>query len=127
MLLLKIAISSFFFFFFFHFGHLLATINHTIISLIPKVKIPSDVTQYRPISLYNTLYKIVSEVLVNKLKPFLSKCIYKSQSAFISGKQILDNVMIAHEYMHYLYGKRKRKQEFITLKLDMSKAYDRVK
>ncbi|XP_071923061.1 uncharacterized protein [Coffea arabica] len=75
----------------------LDAINETIITLIPKVGSPISVSQYRPISLYNVVYRIISKVLVNRLKSFLKHCISSNQSAFIPDRQIIDNIVVAHE------------------------------
>ena len=111
---------------FFHTGHLIKSANHTSISLIPKVMIPTSLKLYRPISLCTTVYKIIAKILANRLKPVLHSCISKNESAFIPGRQILDNIMISHEFLHYLKNKRLGKEGFMAVKLDMSKAYDRV-
>ena len=58
---------------FLHSGHMLKTVNHTIISLIPKVENPIQVKQFRPISLGNVIYKIISKILTNRLKIDLEK------------------------------------------------------
>lgn len=68
---------------FFHYGFLLKSINETIISLIPKVLAPANLTQFRLISLCNILYKVSSMLLVNRLKPILDMCISDNQSALI--------------------------------------------
>ncbi|XP_027126082.2 uncharacterized protein [Coffea arabica] len=60
------------------------------------------------------------------MKQVLGKCISNTQSAFIPDRQILDNVILGHEYMHYLKNKRQGKESFMAIKLDMAKAYDRV-
>ena len=56
----------------------------------------------------------------------MSKLISANQSAFIKGRLISDNIMVAHECMHYLKNKRNSETYEFALKLDMSKAYDRV-
>ena len=56
-------------------GTILKSINHTFLTLIPKVKNPEIVAQFRPISLCNVIYKILSKVIVNRLKPFLNSII----------------------------------------------------
>lgn len=105
---------------------MLKALNETIITLIPKVDAPLNLTQYRPISLCNVLYRILAKVLANRLKQVTSTCISPAQSAFVPGRQILDSVIIAHELIHALKNKRKGKNGFLILKLDMSTAFDRV-
>ncbi|KAL9660376.1 hypothetical protein QQ045_025189 [Rhodiola kirilowii] len=70
--------------------------------------------------------KIITKVLANRLKEILPNIISHSQSAFIGGRLITDNILIAHEVSHYIKGARKQKTGFISVKLDMSKAYDRI-
>lgn len=105
---------------------MLKAINHTLVSLIPKIDNPTEVKHFRPISLGNVIYKIISKILVNRLKAVLDICISKNQAAFVPGRQILDNVVLLHEILHFLKNKRQGSQGFMALKLDMSKAYDRV-
>lgn len=81
---------------------------------------------YRPISLCNVIYKIISKVLAERLKVYLHKCINESQSGFMSRRQILDNVVVAHECTYFINSHRKWKKGFMALKLDMAKACDRV-
>jgi hypothetical protein len=100
--------------------------NDTIISLISKVEKPQKVTDLRPISLCNVVYKVVSKVLANRLRAILPEIITPNQSAFVSGRLILDNILIAYEITHYLVNKREGNMGYAAIKLDMSKAYDRV-
>ncbi|KAA3465211.1 reverse transcriptase [Gossypium australe] len=101
-------------------------INKTNIVLIPKIAKPSDITQYRPISLCNVIYKLLAKVLANRLCLVMNKCIDLPQSAFVPERLISDNVLLAYELLHILKHKRVGKKGFMAVKLDMSKAYDRV-
>ena len=69
-------------------GSILRSINHTFISLILKVKNPEKVADFRPISLCNVIYKIVSKVITNRLKPWLNSLISETQNAFTAGRLI---------------------------------------
>jgi hypothetical protein len=100
--------------------------NDATVVLIPKVKDPQRLKDLRPISLCNMLYKIISNVLANRLKVFLHDIISPNQSAFVPGRLITDNVLVANEMTHYLQNKRRGEEGCCALKLDMSKAYDRV-
>ena len=101
-------------------------ISKTCISLIPKCKHPKVITEFRPINCYNVLYKIMSKVMANKLKPFLGDIISFNQSAFIWKRSITDSASIAFEFFHSMKRKVSSSKGCFALKLDMSKAYDRV-
>jgi hypothetical protein len=107
-------------------GRLPDELNNTNIVLIPKVDNPTSMKDLRPISLCNVIYKILSKVLANRLKPLLNRYISFEQSAFVSDRSILDNVMVAMETIHHMKCKVKGKVGEVALKIDISKAYDRV-
>lgn len=110
----------------FNSGYLDGEINSTYIALIPKTKNPTSVTEFHLISLCNVIYKIVSKTLVNRLKVILPQIISSNQSAFIPGRLISDNVLAAYETLHSMHTRLWGKEGFMALKLNMSKAYDRV-
>ena len=90
------------------------------------MKNPILVFEYRPISLCNVLYKVFSKVLANRLKKFMLELITEHQSAFAKNKLISNNVLVAFETLHCMKNHNSRKTGFMVVKLDMSKAYDKV-
>ena len=100
--------------------------HETHIVLIPKVKSPTKVSEYRPISLFYVVYKLASKVLANRLKTLLPSLITENQSAFLSERLIIDNVLVAFEIMNTISQRRSGKMGSMALKLDTSKAFDRV-
>ena len=107
-------------------GPMPADWNDTCIVLIPKVNNPESMKDLRPISLCNVVYKIVSKVMANRLKQILPDIISPNQSAFVPGRLITDNILLAYECTHFMKTKRRGKEGYAAIKLDMSKAYDRV-
>lgn len=101
-------------------------LNLTEIILIPKTSNPTNLANLKPISLCTIIYKIIAKTIANRLQEFIGTCIDNAQNAFIPGRLISDNVLIAYEILHTLRQKRTGKKGFMAIKLDMSKAYDRV-
>ncbi|XP_030478273.1 uncharacterized protein LOC115695341 [Cannabis sativa] len=101
-------------------------INETLICLISKVKQPTKMSEFRPISLCNVVYKVVSKCLANRMKTSMNSTILANQSAFIGGRIIQDNVILGFESLHCTRKGRFGNGSKMALKLDMSKAYDRV-
>lgn len=101
-------------------------LNFTNLVLIPKCENPTDMTELRPIALCNVVYKIIAKVLANRLKRVLPDVVSREQSAFVSGRAITDNVLVDFESLHYMKRKSRGKQVLAALKIDISKAYDRV-
>ena len=107
--------------------YILKELNNTFITLVPKSLNPKKVSEYRPINLCNVAYKIAAKVLANRLKLIIDELITPHQNAFIKGRLITDNIILTHELLHTI--KREKKEgrvRFATLKLDLSKAYDRL-
>ncbi|KAL0799496.1 hypothetical protein Bca101_054671 [Brassica carinata] len=111
---------------FFTSGQLHPQQNETHIRLIPKITGPRAVADYRPIALCTTHYKIIAKILTRRLKPLLPQLISNTQSAFVAGRAITDNVLITHETLHYLRTSEAKKRCSMAVKTDMSKAYDRI-
>ncbi|CAM8986651.1 unnamed protein product [Rhodiola kirilowii] len=107
-------------------GILNPAINETLIVLILKVSKVERVDDLPPISLCKVLMKIITKALANRLKTILPNIISPSQSAFIQGRLITDNILVAHEVSHFIKGRTRQKTGYLSLKLDLSKAYDRV-
>ena len=100
-------------------------LNQTLIALIPKQLGSEIVNQFRPISLCKTVYKIVSKILVKRIRPLLPKLISPMQAAFLQGRRGADNVIIAQDLIYSL-GKRRGKEGFMVVKIDLEKAFDRL-
>ncbi|XP_050211912.1 uncharacterized protein LOC126662068 [Mercurialis annua] len=100
-----------------------AGLNTAFLVLIPKLAGASDVTDFRPISLINGIFKLLSKALSNRLAPLLPLIISENQFGFIKGRSIHDCHMIAFELIHLAH--RRRDQMFL-IKLDFKKAFDSI-
>lgn len=107
-------------------GFLPKEINFTHVALIPKTKTPSKMTELRPISLCNVSYKLISKTLANRLKMILPSIIDETQSDFVPGRLITNNILLSSEVFHFMRHSQAKKRGIMALKLDMSKAYDRI-
>jgi len=96
--------------------------NASFIALVPIVRDPSKLEQYRPISLVGALYKIISKVLAIRMNKVLPALMDECQSAFVKGRGILDSVLMENEVVEDL-----RRNEVMCLKVDFEKAYDSVR
>ena len=106
-------------------GCVLSYLNETLVSLIPKCPNPESLSHYRSISLCNSVYKIVTKILVARIRPLLNRLVSPVQTAFVPGRRGTDNVLIAQELFHAL-DKKKGKMGFMAVKLDLEKAYDQL-
>lgn len=104
---------------------LIDSINDTDVVLIPIIENPNSLRQFRPIALCNVIYKIITKVIANRLKPYMGDLISPTQCSFVSGRHSSDNVIIAQEIVHSMTNKRGKKG-FMAIKVDLEKAYDRL-
>ncbi|RVW16209.1 Transposon TX1 uncharacterized 149 kDa protein [Vitis vinifera] len=98
--------------------------NASFIVLIPKKSLSKRISDFRPISLITSLYKIIAKVLSGRLRGVLHETIHYTQGAFVQGRQILDAVLIANEIVD---ERRRSGEEGVVFKIDFEKAYDHVK
>lgn len=105
-------------------GKMLKALNNTVITLIPKSSHASNVGDYRSIACCNTIYKIISKILCNRLKLVLHDLIYDNQSAFIAGRSIVQTILICQDLVRLYNIKATTKS--CLIKIDLKKAYDSV-
>jgi len=98
-------------------------LNSTFFTLIPKNDKSEDAKGFRPIALCNVIYKIISSLMEKRLKPLLESLMSPEQTGFVEGRQILDGLVVTQEVIHSMKAK---KQKGMMIKLDLSKAYDRI-
>ncbi|XP_011072308.1 uncharacterized protein LOC105157594 [Sesamum indicum] len=109
---------------FFAKGKLLKQVNCTLLAVIPKVHSPITVADFHPISCCNVIYKVIAKLLVQYLSVVLGKLVSPCQAAFIPGRSIGDNIMMAQEL--FTGYNQKRLPPRCALKVDICKAYDTV-
>lgn len=107
---------------FFNSGFLPKTTNSTILSLVPKFTGAAKISEFRPISCLNTIYKVISRLLVRKLKPLLKDLIMPNQTAFVEGRLLVENTVLASELVNGYHRNNGSKK--ITIKVDIAKAFD---
>lgn len=100
--------------------------DRTNIVLLPKISNPKNLVDFRPISLWLVVYKILVKVLANHHQRVTEKCIDGAESAFFLGRLISHNVILVYELLNTFRQKHYGKKRFMVVKLDTSKAYDRV-
>ena len=100
-------------------------LNNTHIVLIPKIQGPKTIGNYKPISLCKSVYKIITKILVAKIRPHLDKLVSPCQTTFIPGRRGVDNAIIVQELIHTI-GRTKGSKGTLAIKIDLEKTYDKI-
>lgn len=100
--------------------------NKTNVVCIPKTDNPQSFKDFRPISLSNVSYKIISKVICQKIKIPLNRLIHPQQSAFLKDRLITNNILLAADLMHHIHSSKSKRNHLAALKIDFSKAFDRL-
>lgn len=95
-------------------------VNSSFLALVPKIKDPQTIEDYRPICLIWCIYKAISKILANRTKDVIGSVTDDSQSAFVQGRSILDGPLVMNEILAWL--KKSRGEAFI-FKVDFKKAF----
>lgn len=109
---------------FFQTGKLLKEVNTTILTLIPKIPNATSVSDFRPIACCNTIYKVITKILANRLAMVLNDLVSQSQNAFVKGRRIRDNILLAQELFAGFHLRPYLPK--CAVKVDFHKAYDTV-
>ena len=117
---LVIAVQSFFLY-----GFMPRSTNATLLSLVPKMTSAKKMSDFRPISCCNVIYKLISKIMAHRLKGILPVAIVQNQCAFLQGRLLLENVLLATELVKDYHKPQVSSRS--AIKLDISKAFDTVK
>lgn len=98
--------------------------NPAFLALVPKEKGENSFNRFRPISLCNIGYKVITKVITNRLRKILPKIIPENQGGFIHGRQLVDNFVLVQEEIHSCL---RRKEKGMVIKLDLANAFNRVR
>ena len=97
--------------------------NSAFLAMIPKEKEAKSFDRFRPISLCNIGYKIITKIMANRLKHILPYLILENQGGFVNGRKIQDNIILVQEAIH---SSQKNGDKGMVVKLDLANAFDRV-
>ena len=108
--------------YFFQTTKLPSAFNSTAIALVPKCSNPNSIRDFRPISCCTVVYKCITRIMANRLKKYMPQMVSNSQSAFIPGRSISDNILMAQELVRG-YG-RSTLSPRCAIKIDLQKTFD---
>lgn len=103
---------------------LLKALNNTVVTLVPKTPKPETIKDFRPIACCTIIYKIISKITTSRIQNILNGIVGQSQSTFVLGIYIVDNILLSHELVKGYT--RKQFSHRCMLKVDMQKTYDSV-
>lgn len=103
-------------------GFMPAATNSIILSLIPKKPGATSINKFRSVSCCNTIYKVISKLLVARMKPIIPAITVKNQTAFVKGRLLVENALLAGKLVHGYHHSKGPKR--ITIKVDIAKAFD---
>lgn len=101
----------------------LRALNESFNALIPKQEQSLIPDRFRPISLGNVVYKTISKVIANRIKPLLPTLVLEEKTRYVEGRQILNNIIQAHKVVHSL---KTNKEEGMIVQQDIEKSYDKL-
>lgn len=101
-------------------GEVDAQMLETLVVLIPKLDSPSTVKEFRPISLCNVIYKLITKVIVSRVRPMMNRLIGPMQSSLLPGRGTMDNALLAQEIVHYMRSSLARRGS-LAFKIDLKK------
>jgi hypothetical protein len=104
----------------------LSEVNYSLIVLIPKVPMPKFIHQFRPIRLCNVVFKILTKVIVNRIKPLMTFLVTNNQCSFVPGRHTVDNIIVAQEVIDSMRNLKRGRKGFMVTKVDLEKACDRL-
>ena len=104
-------------------GKIGGSTNSAFLALIPKEKGTTSFDRFRPMSLCNIRYKIITKIMATRLKHILPFIIPENQGGFVKGRKIWDNIILVQEAIH---SSLKNGDKGMVVKLDLANAFDRV-
>lgn len=110
---------------FYKHGRLPKVTTTSFIALVPKADNLQCIEEFRPICLVGCLYHLISKLLAANLKLMIGKLVSSTQTTFIEGRKMLDNVLVLNEVLDYAKRKKKKKK-CLVVRVEFEKAYDCV-